>query len=68
MPDCSHSSQSSYDARCQRRTLERVARALRGEVSHRYAGGCPDPSQPESRDPLCLACKVLAEVERTLSR
>ena len=30
--------------------------AGKGELGHRYYGTCPDPLQPESRDPDCLAC------------
>jgi hypothetical protein len=39
--------------------VERLRALLTEDLPHIYEGQCPDPTQPDSRDTDCAACRLL---------
>lgn len=36
-------------------------------IGHLYEGDCPDPGQPDARDPGCPACRTIDESEAAIA-
>ena len=53
------------DLREHLRAMLALAEANQATV-HLYAGTCPDPSQPKSRDRKCPACKAMIAAAKAL--